>query len=540
MKKAACVAFVVWMVCLSTAAGAPQSVPEGRVEVAGKTLFVLHSGVGSFSPAERAVAVNDRLRAILASPPAKIQTRVEKSDLGLQIMIGDKPIISVTGADAQAEKASADALAARWSKALQEGLSQAGSAKAWRTLLRHVLITLLVLTVAVLGVFLLYRGRAWLVGFLEARRERIPTLRFRGLVMVRNKSIYQFLLRALALLYYLSYLVIGVAALLLVFAQFPATRTYAHTVFLWTWEPLTKIFWGVVNYLPNLFYILVIIVVTRFVIRGLTFIFEQAHRGVISLEPWIHQDVARPTSQIIKAILVILALFFIAPLVPGTGSTAAKGISVILGLMVSFGSSSTVGNLIAGMVLTYMRPFKIGDRVKLGETVGDVVERTFLYTKVITIKNEEIIVPSLQALSGALINYSARAKEEGLVLHTSVTIGYDTPWRKVHELLLRAADRTHHVLKTPPPFVLQTSLSDFYVSYQLNVYTDAANQMANIYAELHQNIQDSFNEGGIEIMSPHYFQLRDGNTAAIPASYRGADYVPGRFRVDARTVAEKA
>jgi small-conductance mechanosensitive channel len=293
---------------------------------------------------------------------------------------------------------------------------------------------------------------------------------------------------------------------------------------------------GVIGYLPSLFYILVIVLVTRLVLRGIGFVFEQAHRGVISLEPWLHRDLALPTASIIKAVIVVLALFFIAPLIPGTGTTAAQGITVLLGLMVSFGSTSTVGNLIAGIVLRYMRPYYEGDRVRLGETLGDVVERRFLYTKLLTAKNEEVIVPSLQILGKEMINYSSRAKEHGLILHTTVTIGYDAPWRKVHELLIRAAERTTHILKEPKPFVLQTSLDDWYVSYQINAYTDQPNKMASIYAELHQNIQDSFNEGGVEIMSPHYLNLRDGNGTTIPVDYRDKSYRPGRFLVEAETV----
>ena len=231
-------------------------------------------------------------------------------------------------------------------------------------------------------------------------------------------------------------------------------------------------------------------------------------------------------------------MFFIAPLIPGTGTTAAQGITVLLGLMISFGSTSTVGNIIAGVVLTYMRPFQIGDRVKIGDTTGDVVEKTFLYTKVQTIKNEDVVVPSLQVLSVAIVNYSAKAQKSGLILHTSVTIGYDAPWRKVHELLLRASDRTAGVLKDPKPFVLQTALDDWYVSYQINAYTNQPNKMAGIYSDLHQNIQDSFNEGGVEIMSPHYMQVRDGNATTIPADYV-KDYEPPRFLVDARMAEAK-
>ena len=134
-----------------------------------------------------------------------------------------------------------------------------------------------------------------------------------------------------------------------------------------------------------------------------------------------------------------------------------------------------------------------------------------------------------------MVNYSAQARSSGLILHTSVTIGYDAPWRKVHELLLRAADRTRHLLKDPKPFVLQTALNDFFVSYELNVFTDQPREMVPIYSELHQNIQDSFNEGGVEIMSPHYYQLRDGNSTTIPTNYRSKDYAAQRFLVDAHS-----
>ena len=510
------------------------SEPETAVQVNGQAVFVLRAGVGSFSPKERAQAVNQRLAEVLKASPAKFETSVKESDVGLLILVGDQPIVSVTEKDAQAEKMSPRVLADKWSSAIEEGLRRASSDKSRGTFWRRLLITVAVVLVAFLALLALQRGRKKLAGVLESRRHRIPRVRFRGLELVSPETISQVLERAVALLYGACLLLIFTATLLLVFGQFPSTRGYAGQVWLWIWNPLVHIWRGVLGYLPNLFYILVILLVARAVIRALGFIAEQTERGVISLEPWIHQDVVRPTRQILKGIIIIITLFFIAPLIPGTGSTAAQGVSVIIGLMVSFGSTSTIGNLIAGVVLTYMRPFQLGDRVKLGETVGDVVEKSFLYTKVLTIKNEEVMVPSLQALGGVLTNYSARARQGGLILHTTVTIGYDAPWRKVHELLLQAAEKTTHLLKEPRPFVLQTSLDDWYVSYQINAHTDQPNKMAAIYAELHQNIQDSFNEAGVEIMSPHYFQLRDGNTTTIPTDYL-KNYEPPRFLVDART-----
>ena len=505
-----------------------------RVDVDGQVVFVVRVGVGSFTPAERARAASERLTNILKSSTPNLQTTTKETDLGWLIMVGNQPVISVTEGDAQAEGLSMKALADRWTAAVQEGLLSASRERARQTLSRRILLTATIVLGALLVALMLRRGRSWCLLRLEARQRRIPRLRFRGLEFASPEAIFRESKRVLAIIYAAGLLVDVGTALLLVFGQFPMTRRYAGQVWLWIWSPLVTIGHGILGYLPKLFYILAIVVVARLVLYGLRLVFEQAHQGAISLEPWVHRDVARPTSQIIKGAVIVLALFFIAPLLPGTGSTAAEGISVMIGLMVSFGSTSTVGNAVAGVVLTYMRPFQLGDRIKLGDIVGDVVERTFLYTKILTIKNEEVIMPSLQALSGALVNYSARARKEGLILHTTVTIGYDAPWRKVHELLIRAADRTTHMLKEPRPYVLQTSLDDWYVSYQLNAYTDQPNKMAEIYADLHQNIQDSFNEGGIEIMSAHFYQLRDGNATTIPADYL-RNHEPARFLVDART-----
>ncbi len=401
-----------------------------------------------------------------------------------------------------------------------------------RAVLHRLAVTIGVILVALAILGALFWVKRKLSAILEKHRGRLRPLRFRGLELVSARTLYRNLTAALLLVYAAASLVVTVVAVLLIFGQFPHTQKYARQVGLWLWIPVVQIARGILSYLPHLFYILVIIVVARFALRILSFNFRAAERGVISLEPWVHRDTARPTAMIVKSIIVVVTIFFIAPLVPGTGSTAARGISIILGLMISFGSTSTVGNFVAGIVLMYMRPFQLGDRVKMGETVGDVVERTFLYTKVLTIKNEEVIVPSLTALSAPMTNFTARASEQGLILHSAVTIGYDAPWRKVHELLLRAAEKTENALKDPKPFVLQTALDDFYVRYQLNVYTSNAAKMAEIYSALHQNIQDAFNEEGVEICSPHYQQLRDGNTTTTPASYRGKDYLPRAFRLE--------
>jgi small-conductance mechanosensitive channel len=176
--------------------------------------------------------------------------------------------------------------------------------------------------------------------------------------------------------------------------------------------------------------------------------------------------------------------------------------------------------MMAGVVLAYMRPFQVGDRVKIADTVGDVAARGLLVTRLRTIKNVEVTIPNSAILSGQILDYSALAQKQGLILHTSVTIGYDAPWRQVHELL-----------KQPAPFVLQTSLNDFHVSYEINAYTDRPHDMVQIYSDLHANIQDQFNAAGVEILSPAYNALRDGNETAIPEAERKPQTPPRAFRV---------
>jgi len=179
-----------------------------------------------------------------------------------------------------------------------------------------------------------------------------------------------------------------------------------------------------------------------------------------------------------------------------------------------------------------MRAFRIGDRVKIADTMGDVTEKTLFVTRICTVKNVDVTIPNAMVLANHIINFSSLSRsEKGLILHTTVTIGYDVPWQKVHELLLAAADSTDTLEKEPKPFVLQTSLDDFYVSYEVNACTRHPETMAETYSNLHQNIQDRFHGAGIEITSPHYSALRDGNRAAIPSRYLPSDYKAPAFKI---------
>ncbi|WP_051670483.1 mechanosensitive ion channel family protein [Bryobacter aggregatus] len=271
--------------------------------------------------------------------------------------------------------------------------------------------------------------------------------------------------------------------------------------------PFKRIFDDFIAYIPNLFNALAIIIVTRYLLAIVHRIFREVGSGRIVISGF-YPDWADPTYKLIRFLAMALALVGIFPYLPGSSSPAFQTISVFLGVLLSLGSSSVVSNLVSGTILTYMRALRIGDRVKIGDTSGDVIERTMLVTRVKTIKNEVVTIPNAILLTTHITNYSTLAQAEGLIIHTEVTIGYDVPWPDVHQALLEAARRTPHLLSDPSPFILQTALNDFNVSYELNAYTREANRIVAIRSELYRHIQDTFDDAQIEIMSPIYNSIR--------------------------------
>jgi small-conductance mechanosensitive channel len=289
-------------------------------------------------------------------------------------------------------------------------------------------------------------------------------------------------------------------------------------------------FKGLIGVIPELITIIVIIMITRYFVRFLRFLASEIENGKLNI-PGFYPDWAMSTFNLLKVIIYAFSFVVIFPYLPGSDSPVFQGLGVFFGLLISLGSSSAIGNIIAGVVITYMRPFKIGDRIKVADITGDVIEKTMLVTRLRTIKNEDITIPNAAILNSNTTNYSSSAQDLGLILNTTITIGYDIPWKKVNELLIDAALKTTHIKKEPQPFVLQTSLDDFYVSYQINAYTAEASKAAKIYSELYANIQDGFNNSGVEILSPHYRADRDGNSMAVPSEYLPKDYKAPSFNV---------
>ncbi|HEU4788704.1 MAG TPA: mechanosensitive ion channel family protein, partial [Flavobacterium sp.] len=306
----------------------------------------------------------------------------------------------------------------------------------------------------------------------------------------------------------------------------------ATTLLKWVFSPAKAALVGFLDFLPNLISILVIVILFQYLLKAIKFFVDEIQKGQIKIEGF-YSDWAKPTFNIIKVLIYAFMLVIIFPYLPGSNSPIFQGVSVFVGVLFSLGSSNAIANMIAGLVITYMRPFKIGDFIRIGDVSGTVIEKTSLVTRVRTPKQEDITIPNATVLSSSSINYSANTAENGngLLIHTKVTIGYDTPWNNVHRALIEAALRTDLIEKIPAPFVLQTSLDDFYVAYEINAYTKQPNQQPAIYSKLHQNIQDCFNEAGLEIMSPHYNSHRDGNKTTIPDTYLNKEYEAPSFNV---------
>jgi small-conductance mechanosensitive channel len=298
-------------------------------------------------------------------------------------------------------------------------------------------------------------------------------------------------------------MVISYMYLNLVLGLYPWTKALARRLLAVFLDPLNTMGTAVLDTLPNLAFLAILIVVTRYGLKGVRLFFVGIDHGTVTLAGF-EREWAMPTYRIIRLLGIAFALVVAYPYIPGSQSDAFKGISIFLGVIFSLGSSSFIGNMIAGYTMTYRRAYKLGDHIRVNDIEGDVVEMRLLVTHLRTVKNEEIVVPNSVILNSHVINYTTLARSHGLILHTTVGIGYEVPWRQVEAILRMAAERTPGLLNKPQPFVLQKSLDDFAVTYELNAYTDNPQATPQLYTALHQNILDLFNEHGVQIMTPAY------------------------------------
>jgi small-conductance mechanosensitive channel len=486
----------------------------------GRTRLFSYPGYHTLLPEERAARISERITRLAEDQSIRTDAIIAvEGDDSIDIMADGRGIMSIFEGDARAFAVSRQQLAKTILGELRAAIDQYREARAPKSIL-HGVVKTAVATILLLVVLLLMRMlfRKFLVLLATGKAHAVH---FQNFEVLRLDQVRALLIAGIRVCRLVIVLVLLYLYLHFVLGFFPWTRPFSGQILRYLLVPLQTMEVGVIDYIPNLVFLVILTVVSHYIIKFMRLISAEVEKGTIAF-PGFYKEWAKPTFKIARFLYIAFVAVVAFPYFPGSQSPAFKGITIFLGVLLSLGSSSTVSNIIAGLDMTYRRAFIAGDWIKIGELVGQVMRMRLLVTHVKTFKNEEVVFPNAVLLNSHVTNFSSLAREQGLILHTAVTIGYTTPWRQVHAFLLQAAERTAGLLRDPPPFVLQTALDDFYVRYELNAYTDMPEQMLDIYSELHQHIQDAFNEFEVQIMSPHY--MFDPKSPAVVPKERW--YVP--------------
>ena len=420
------------------------------------------------------------------------------------IKLSDEMVVTVVDVDAELEGIPRQFLAETYLIRIKEAVAKYRHDRSPRVLGLHGLYALGATASFALVVWLLVRAFRRLDRFTEQRyRAKVEDIRVKAFRVVEGERLWEGVraseriartLLMLLLLFFYCQFVLGL---------FPWTRPLSQQLLSLLVDPLRTMGLAIVGAVPSLIFLCILAVVVRFGLKLLKVYFAEVGRGTIS-HGGFDPDWAMPTFRILRLLVIAFAVVVAYPHVPGSQSEAFKGVSILLGVIFSLGSSSAVANFIAGYTMIYRRAFKVGDRIMINDVMGDVTEMRLQVTHLRSVKNEEITMPNSSILNSTVTNFSRLARERGLILHTIVGVGYEAPWRQVEAMLLEAAARTPGLLREPAPFVLQRSLDDFAVKYELNVYCDKPQESLALYTALHRNILDLFNEHGVQIMTPAY------------------------------------
>lgn len=474
------------------------------VEIDGDVLFRVR-GMSSLTAADRAAAIRERIERAASNPSIPLEAvRVVDSDSFSALMAGELRIMALFDADARFEQVKRTTLGWGYSERVVSAMERYRHERSPDVLRRHVL-EVAVATLVLIGVLalLMWLSRR-LKRLLEMRlSRRIQNLGIQSFEIVRAESIWRALYAAVSGLHFLIMVVAIFSYLDFALGRFPWTRRFANHLLADVLRPIKGAGLDLLGYLPNLAFLVALYFVIRFSLRLVRLFFDSVARGSVVFSAF-EADWAWPTYKIVRFAILVLAVIVAYPYIPGSDSAAFKGVSLLLGVVISLGSSSAMANSLAGLMLVYRRAFRVGDRVRIGEILGDVTALRLQVTHLRTLKNEEVTIPNSSIVNGHVINYSALASNHGLILHAKVGIGYETPWRQVEAMLLAAAARTPGLLTEPPPFVLHESLDTFCVVYEINAYCNDAQAMPRLHTELLRNVLDLFNEYGVQIMTPAY------------------------------------
>jgi small-conductance mechanosensitive channel len=507
--------------------------PGEPVFLGGSQVFVVHSPRNGLDPAQRAVAIRRRIDAAVAdraTPADSVWMR--RTAEGIEVWLGSHFLWMIAHGDVEGMSVPQIAtMVSQLPAQVTRGVLRERSGRSPRGVLIAVLIAVaLTIIASVLARLLIAASRRWRAFLDRGLPKYLRGVGIGTFEVVSQQQITGIVGGILARADLLVGALLLYGYLTALFSLFPWSQGWSWQLLHFAREELAAAALAVARAIPNLLILTGIFFLFRWLIQLSDHFLDAIDQGTVHVE-WIHPEVARPTKRLVEIGLWICATAVAYPYLPGSQSKAVQGISILLGVMVSLGSSGIVGNVIAGIVLMYSRSFTKGDRVKVGEIIADVVNLGFFATKLRTPRNEEVTVPNGQLASQPILNYTRLAKEAGLILHTQVTIGYDDDWRTVHGLLIEAAKRVEGVEGEPEPWVFQRSLNDYHITYEICCVTKRSHEQLLLYSRLHEEIQDSFARAGVEILSPAYAALRDANAVVLPKEPEGPRAAPGGFRV---------
>lgn len=495
--------------------------PGAPLVVDGDTLLRLYARRGGITPESRVETASEKITYLGHRLTLRADSLyVFEGDYTSDIMAANEVILSITDIDGLWAGKPRAKLAADYTQIIQAKVNEIheeyGLHRKLQGLLFAIIIIIAQIFLLILTNRLFRRWKQHVMRYMVRRLKPIVLKDYEFLNVHRQGIIVMTLYKIMRYFIILLQLFISIP---LLFSIFPETETLTFTILGYIWDPFKDILLSIVNYVPKLCQIIVIWFCFHYLLRLIRYFadeIEQEHLKINGFYP----DWAKPSYYILRVLLISLMVVMIWPLLPSSDSQVFQGVSVFIGIVVSLGSTAIIGNLMAGLVMTYMRPFHIGDYIKVGDTVGEVIEKTVFVTRIRTRKNEVVTIQNSSLMGSQTSNFTVAAKNFGIIVHTKVTIGYDVPWQKIKEIMETAALATPGIKNKPRPFMQITALNDFYVEYEINAYTTDAEHLPAVYSELHANILRRFFEEGVEIMSPHIFAHRQDLDVQMPDEYK--------------------
>ena len=491
--------------------------PGAPLVVDGDTLLVIYARKGGMLPEARVSAAKSKIYEVGKRLTMFVDSLyVFDSEVSSDVMVGEDVLLSVTNLDALWMGMERVELAETYREVISKKVDQLHETYGLQQKLQSLGWVALIIAVQVLLIwFIVWLFHRWKFSVTRKLLGRIKSVVIKNYPLLDTHRLGVAIIFIFNLVRLLLILLVVLVGLGFMFSFFPETKTVTYTVVGFIWNPLSDILKSVVEYLPNLFKIIVIIICFHYLLKLVRYFANEVASGRLKINGF-YADWAMPTHTLLRVLLYSFMLVMIWPLLPNSDSEIFQGVSVFIGVVVSLGSTSVVGNVMSGLVMTYMRPFRIGDFIRFGDTEGEVIEKSMLVTRIRTRKNDIVTIPNSNMMSSQTSNYTFSAQRYGIIVHTKITIGYDEPWKKIETLLVQAAENTDGIKRHPKPFVRITALDDFYVEYEINGITDRAKTLSTVYSALHQQILDTMHGAGVEIMSPHIEARRDNLPVQIP------------------------